>query len=257
MAVPTEIDVAIPTYNSGDVLKGTLDSLACAERNCDSRIVRIIVIDNQSEDDTEAIVSERTNTYDWDLDFVSESSNLPQAREMAIDRVTSDWFLFLDDDTRVRETYLRTLTTTAAPTIGAVQGRKSSRTERNTDWVRRRSRRGGTHATLVRREAVDGLSYPDDLAVLEDEYTRRYVEDRGYLWVFNHQARFDHANQDRHPIGWCEGYLGGKYDLSQFHTVALNVPYALLTRRDPGAHLRRTAGWVVGRAVRELSSIGQ
>lgn len=254
-AGPETIDVAIPTYESGAVLDGTLERLARAEEAAPVTVSRLVVVDNESDDDTRGIARTAADANGWEPVVASRPSTLPEARELAIDRVESEWFLFLDDDVRLSESYLDDVVGAVAPAIGAVQGRKATRNERNTDWVRRRARRGGTHATLVRRSAVEGLSYPDDLLVLEDEYTRRHVEDGDLLWVFNHRARFEHASQERHPIGWQEGYLGGKYGLSQFHTVALNVPFSLANGRSPAPHAERALGWIAGRARRNAPSI--
>jgi glycosyltransferase involved in cell wall biosynthesis len=254
-AGPETIDVAIPTHESGAVLGGTLERLARAEESSPVAVSRLVLVDDESDDDTREIARAAAEANGWEPVVASRPSTLPEARELAIDRVESDWFLFLDDDVRLSTSYLRDATEAVAPAVGAVQGRKGSRDEHNTDWVRRRARRGGTHATLLRRSAIEGVSYPDDLLVLEDEYTRRHVEDDGYLWVFNHRARFEHASQERHPIGWREGYLGGKYGLSQFHTVALNVPFALASGRSPAPHAGRAAGWVAGRARRGAEGI--
>lgn len=253
---PETIDVAIPTHESGSVLDETLKRLARAERASSVAVSRLIVVDDESDDDTRAIGRAAAAANGWEPVVMSRPSTLPQAREIAIEHVETEWFLFLDDDVRLSETYLADAAEAVAPAVGAVQGRKTTSASRNTDWVRRRARRGGTHATLLRREAIEGMLYPDDLLVLEDEYTRRYVEDNGFLWIFNHQARFDHASQERHPIGWQEGYLGGKYGLSQFHTVALNVPFSLTEGRSPIPHAKRALGWIAGRAGRRAASIG-
>lgn len=241
-----EVEVAIPTHESGDVLGATLDRLAAVEGDCDVDVARLVVVDDESEDDTKAVVRQRADRHGWPLRLVCVESTLPEARRLAIDLVEEEWFVFLDDDVRVGDRYLDRLAAAAAPGVGGVQGRKASRDEPPTDWVRRRARRGSTHATLVRTEAARDVEFPDDLHVLEDEYLRRHVEAEGYLWVFNHTAEFEHASQDRHPIGWQEGYLAGKYGLKPFHEVALNVPFAAATGRNPAPHAKRAAGWVAG-----------
>lgn len=241
------IEVAMPTYNSAEVLKDTLRALETSSETSDVEISRLLIIDNVSTDGTEEIANTCAAEYGWDLELVSRPANLPEARKLAIEKVRADWFLFLDDDVRISATYLQQLQDSICPAVGAVQGRKSSRDEQNSEWVRRRARRGGTHATLCRREAVDDVSFPADLEVLEDEYLRRHVDDAGYLWIFNHQARFDHASQDRHPIGWQEGVLAGKYGLKPFHECALNVPFAAASGRNPIPHAMRTVGWLFGR----------
>lgn len=248
------IDVAMPTWNSEPVLGGTLERLAASAEGSDVEVGRLLLVDNESEDETVAIADRATTEHDWEFDATVTECSLPEARMEAIDRVETDWFLFLDDDVRVSEDYLSTLFGVTAPLVGGVQGRKHSRTEHPSDWVRRRARRGGTHATLLRHEAVEGVQFPADLVVLEDEYLRRHVDGEGYVWVFDHLAEFDHATQDRHPIGWQEGYLGGKYGLSAFHDVLLNVPFAAATGRDPRPHLERATGWVAGYARRRLQT---
>jgi glycosyltransferase involved in cell wall biosynthesis len=240
------IEVAMPTYNSADVLAGTLDTLADSESASAVEIARLVLVDNESTDGTPVIARKKANQAGWDLTVVSKQCSLSRAREMAIAEIDTEWFLFLDDDVRVHEMYLTDLTNAAAPLVGGVQGRKRSRSEPPSKWVRRRARRGGTHATLIRRAAIEGVSIPSDLNILEDEYIRRHVEKGGFLWVFNHQARFRHANQDRHPIGWEEGFLAGKYDLKPFYEVALNVPFSVVRRRNPLPHIKRSAGWLAG-----------
>lgn len=250
MGGPSTIDVAMPTYDSADVLEGTLQRLADSEAASSVSVDTLILVDNESTDGTREIARECAEEAGWDLEIRSEPCSLPRARELAIEAVDTEWFLFLDDDVRLSESYLRDLADATAPIVGGVQGRRESRTEHPSTWVRRRARRGGTHAILVRRAAVEDVSIPPDLTVLEDEYIRRHVEEHGYLWVFNHRARFAHASQDRHPIGWQEGFLAGKYDLKPFHEVALNVPFSLASGRNPLPHAKRAVGWVAGRLRR-------
>ncbi|WP_205596741.1 glycosyltransferase family A protein [Halostella salina] len=244
------IEVAMPTADSGSVIDETLARLRRSVTATDVTVARLLLVDDESDDDTRAVARRHAAEAGWPVEIRSRPCSLPRAREVAIGAVETDWFLFLDDDARVSESYVGDLLAATAPLVGGVQGRKAARTERPSDWVRRRSRRAGTHATLLRRAAVQDLSFPSDLHVLEDEYLRRHVEDRGYLWTFNHRATFEHANQERHPIGWQEGYLGAKYGLSRFHDVALNVPFAAATGRNPAPHAKRAAGWVAGRIAR-------
>lgn len=245
------IDICMPTYESGEVVEGTLERLKTALDATETGLGQLIVVDNESDDGTKDQIERFAKKHDWNLVLRSEPSRLPEARELAIKLVQNDWFLFLDDDVRLTESYLTTiLEWRACDRVGAVQGRKDTRTEHPADWVRRRARRGGTHATLIRTRAVRGVSIPEDIEVLEDEFLRRVVETQNYRWVLDPMAEFSHATQNRHPIGWAEGYVGGKYGLSQGHTLALNVPFALLTGRNPLPHLKRCAGWVAGRFSR-------
>ncbi|WP_225334354.1 glycosyltransferase family 2 protein [Halomicrobium urmianum] len=244
-----EIDIAMPTKESADVIEQTLERAAAAIDRSAASVNQLIVVDDESVDETRELAREAAETHGWDATVVSESMPLPAARRRAIDLVETEWFWFLDDDVRVRADYVERLLDAVAPAVGAVQGRKASRSEHPSDWVHSRSRRGGTHATLIRREAVADVQIPSDVAVLEDEYLRRWIESGGYAWFFHAHARFVHDCQERHQIGWTEGYVGGKYGLQSFQTVAMNVPYAAATGRDPMPHLKRAAGWIAGSIV--------
>lgn len=263
------IDVAMPTYQSGSVLAETLYHLAESERAGSVSIETLRVIDNESDDDTVAVAETCADQYGWRIDVVSRECSLPAARRIAIDRVETDWFLFLDDDVRVSPSYLAAHASAIAPRIGAIQGRKSAQTTLDapdegrldgeneahpSSWVRRRAFRGGTHATLVRREAAASVRFPDDLLVWEDEYLRREIESNGYLWVFNHRARFDHITQNPRQQGWSEGYVQGKYDLRPAWHVCMGVPYAVVSGSSPAAATKQAAGYAAGRLVGAVQS---
>lgn len=263
-----KIDVCVPTWQSESVLRETLEYLQTSVNNSPFKVNRLIIIDNKSEDSTVDIAEDCSEKFGWPLKKKISSCSLPEARQWAIEIIETEWFLFLDDDVRISTDYLAKQAQVIAPLVGAVQGRKSPaeprnptnitklvrgagihatpHTQSNTEWVQRRVYRGGTHATLIRHKAVDGVDIPSDLTVWEDEYLRRHVEDNGYLWCFNHQSHFVHKDQERHKIGYEEGYIEGKYRFTPFYRVVGNIIFACFTGRSPWGHLKRTAGWTVG-----------
>lgn len=244
---PDELTVCMPTWNSEPVLRQTLENLAESVENGPIDIRSLIIIDNESEDRTTEIARDATAEFDWEARIRSKPCSLPKAREMAIELVDTDWFLFLDDDVLISPKYISRHCEAVSPAVGAVQGRKASlREKHNSMWVHSRSKRGGTHATLVRTSAVRDVSFPSDLHLLEDEYLRQYVESKGYLWMFNHQAFFDHENQNRHSQSWKHGYLGAKYNLSKFHYHLLDAPFAILRGKSPVNQARLLFGWLYG-----------
>lgn len=260
------IDVAMPTHESEPVIEETLDCLAQSERAGRIDIDTYHVIDNESSDNTRGIAAACADQYDWNLDIHSQPCSLPTARQIAIERVETEWFLFLDDDARITESYLDTHASAVAPRIGALQGRKSSQTtitdaeptaktgnERHPSaWVHHRSFRGGTHATLIRREAVADVEFPSDLSVWEDQYLRRYTELQGYLWVFNHQARFHHRTQNPRQQGWTEGYLQGKYNLRPAWHVCMGIPHALVSGSDVYSSVLQFVGYAAGQVIQSI-----
>lgn len=247
---PERIEILMPTKNSQGVVEETLERGSEAATYADLDIERLRVVDN-SDDRTTDIIRETARSLGWSVDIIESDTSLPEARQRLIDRCETDWFWFLDDDVRVRQDYLQQLVASVSPVSGAVQGRKAKRADETaTDWLQWRARRGGTHATLIRQDAVAGIDIPSDLHVLEDEFIRRYVDSGEYVWQFNHHAIFDHDNQDRHHVGWLEGYLGGKYGLRKGSFVLLEVPFAAVTGREVWPHAKSAAGWLWGRRHR-------
>jgi hypothetical protein len=151
----------------------------------------------------------------------------------------------------ISEDYLDTLLQSISPAVGAIQGKKRRSPYSASIWVHRRSLRGGTHCTLIRSAAVDGIKIPSDLSVMEDEYIRRFVEEeKGYIWLFNHQAYFEHKNQKRHSIGWKQGYLEGKYDLKDPYRIKLDIIASIKSLNKPLGYSLRLAGYYFGRYSR-------
>jgi len=241
------ITIGMPTKNSGPVIRETLDRAATAVENADVTVEDFHVVDGVSSDDTRELAREAAEDHGWSITVESMESSLPEARQRIIDDCETEWLWFLDDDARVEPDYLERLTSLIGSETGAVQGRKQHAGMSPTDWLTYRARRGGTHATLIRHDALDGINIPSELHVLEDEYIRRHVDASGYVWEFHPHAYFTHDNQDRHPIGFQEGYLGAKYNLSRFTFVLFNIAFAIITRRDIVGRLKIFAGWIYGR----------
>jgi glycosyltransferase involved in cell wall biosynthesis len=239
----------MPTYQSEPVIARTLDHLTESLQVADLELGRLIIVDNESDDGTIDTIESVSEEYGWETDVTRRESSLPAAREMVIANVETEWFLFLDDDVRIAPDYLETQLECIAPRVGAVQGRKASNTETPHQWVRRRVNRGGTHATLLRRQAVSDLDLPDDLVVLEDEFIRQHVTEQGYLWLFDHQAEFDHESMERHSIDWQQGYLAGKYDLLPGYVLLMAIGEAMVSDKRLLPRVERLFGWAGGRVV--------
>ncbi|MDB2262451.1 glycosyltransferase [Halorubrum ezzemoulense] len=243
-----KIDIAMPTYESGDVVESSLKAVRDSLTDTHVDVGNLIIVDNNSTDHTPQKIQAIANDFGWELNLIEEETRLPEARQILIEEVETEWFLFLDDDAIVTESYLSDLIDAISPLTGAVQGKKSTDNRSPAEWVHRRSMRGGTHATLIRRKAVAGVEFPTDLVVLEDEYLRRYVEnEQSYLWIFNHQAIFEHENQHRHSVGWREGYLAGKYNLRPSYRVLVDIPASVKALTNPTNQIKRTAGYIVGK----------
>lgn len=242
-----KIDVVMPTLNSENVIGKSLYSLSEGEKFSNISIEGLIVIDSLSSDSTIDIVNEYANEYGWEPLVIQRETTLPEAREIAIQKVQTPWFLFLDDDVRISEEYLHLLAECVAPRIGAVQGRKRSSNGKPWEWTQRRIYRGGTHATLIRTEAVRNLRIPEDILVLEDEYIRRYIEGKGYIWVFNHISVFEHDSMGRHKLGWSQGRIAGRHGLMPFYSIILLIGDAIYNMKSPIDRLSLMVGWLYGK----------
>jgi len=242
------LTIAMPTTNSAAVIGETLNRAADALANAGVGDVQLHIVDDDSDDRTTEIAREHALDHEWVADIDSEPTTLPEARQRLIDGCDTEWLWFLDDDARADADYLQRLEAVIGPETGAVQGRKHKRSdEPSSHWLQYRSRRGGTHATLVRHEAVAGIDIPADLHVLEDEFIRRHVESQAFVWQFNPHAYFEHDNQDRHSMDFQRGYLGGKYGLMRLRWTALSVPLALVSSLDTVGYASALAGWFYGR----------
>jgi len=163
---------------------------------------QIILVDD-STDETRDFFCRWCDEYDKEL-LVSSSRlygyhkpTRATARQTAIDlffeNFSDSWLMFVDDDVVLNpgwwseaEDYMN------GDDVGLIWGLNFDVTsDRHTylkalgiDYVnyliKEFFRRGGTHDTMVRREALEGIRIPPDLHVFEDWYILRYVQSKGY-----------------------------------------------------------------------------
>ncbi|QUO47724.1 glycosyltransferase family 2 protein [Halorubrum ruber] len=250
------IEVCMPTWNSEDVISESLNSLRESELVSEITIQKLIIIDNYSSDNTVDIIEQCADEFGWDVLVIQSKSNLAQARQEAINNVTSKWFLFLDDDVLISKDFLTTIESSISPLVGGVQGIKESNTLGDPhNWVRWRAHRGGTHSTVIRHQAVKDIEIPNELDVLEDEYIRQHVEKNDWLWLFNHQVPFEHNDMGRHPATFHQGFLGGKYGLMTCY-LTIRALLASIQRKEfteACEFFNQLVGWTVGKISSKLS----
>ncbi|ROO23091.1 glycosyltransferase family 2 protein [Salinisphaera orenii] len=117
------ISVVIPTYNRADLLRSALQSVA-ASRDVEADRVEVLVIDNNSVDDTRAVVDEiRAAPYPFPLRYVLETrQGLSHARNRGAAEAAGFYLVFMDDDQMIHERYLAHIepafTATGADCIG-------------------------------------------------------------------------------------------------------------------------------------------
>lgn len=241
-----KIDICIPTYDANpDVFRETLRRLQRAMNYSPFEANRIRFDYKPTDtDQTKKTIFEELST-DWLRSTYIDVTdhNLPEARQFLMSQVTTDWFLFLDDDVWLTASALRRLAESLSPAAGGVGVRRLSDPHSAAKWSVWRPVRGTLFASLIRTEAVEDIAIPADITVLEDQYIREHIENNGYLWLFDHRAKFKHLSRNRHSIDFNEGRIAGKYDLLPIWYVFGNVTYNPVNWR----HYERALGYVKGR----------
>jgi glycosyltransferase involved in cell wall biosynthesis len=103
------LDVVIPTYNRSALLKQALDSLLRA-RVPRALTVNIIVVDNNSTDDTKAVVSQYAEASNGRVSYVFEKQQgRSPALNAGIAAATGDLTGFIDDDEEIDQSWYETI----------------------------------------------------------------------------------------------------------------------------------------------------
>jgi len=148
------------------------------------------VVDNHSTDGTLKILGEFQEKYP-NVQVVQDGGTRATARSEGIRRVNTDWFLFVDSDVILCKNWFQKANAYLHDDVGAVWGIEVWSTIRDVRmlkfflWITRKifDIRGGTHDTLVRREAVKDLQIPCDLHVFEDAYIKNHITNKGFRVV--------------------------------------------------------------------------
>ena len=176
------MDVAILTMNSERMLRECIDSVY---KNIP--INNLIVIDGYSTDATADIVNEYQKKY-GNVIFVQEKGTRGSARQTAIQKVTSEWFIFVDSDVILSKNWFAQAEKLVGDKVGAVWGIEIWSVLKDMKILRLFERvtlkifekRGGTHDLLVRRKTVEDIKIPYKLHTYEDGYIKDWIEKKGF-----------------------------------------------------------------------------
>ena len=95
------LSVVICTYNRSDILTICLQTIA--EFYPKTFAIEVIVVNNNSIDDTSTTLSDFSNTYAW-LRIVNESQQgLSNSRNTGYKSAKHSWVLYLDDDAKIEQ----------------------------------------------------------------------------------------------------------------------------------------------------------
>jgi glycosyltransferase involved in cell wall biosynthesis len=178
------IDVVMLTKNSDHLLR---ECLASIYENVP--VKRLIVVDASSTDDTLKIMQEINEKY-GNVEIVTENGSRGKAREVGIQRVETEWFLFADSDVILSKDWLRKAEKQVDSDVGAIWGLnidvipnvKNKFFLKSLGFVAREcfNLRGGMHDTLIRTELVRDIRIPEQLHAYEDLFIVNWIKKRGY-----------------------------------------------------------------------------
>jgi glycosyltransferase involved in cell wall biosynthesis len=205
------IDVCIPTWNSGRTLELCLRSIV---REIPVNCIR--VIDNFSTDET-VRVAEKYGAL-----ILQKRCGIGKARQYLIESVTTECFAFIDSDVVLREGWFKeTMEKMKSDRkVGAVYGLwLSDNPQERHFWEVWWKRIGEDHPmwergylidTLIRTQAVKGISIPEWMNNYEDKYIREHIMSRGYRCTVAEKAMSDHLVGDSGFWKTCRGrrFLG-------------------------------------------------
>lgn len=180
-----------------------------------------------------------------------------KARQDLIDHVDTEWFVFVDDDIRLRPNWWSEVSKMAAERVGGVEGLwsyalmdkrvddyarsmvKLARLLRRKAWTEKIDR-AFTGDTLVRTAAVKQIRIPG-IQIYEDEFIRRHIERNGFQWLRTRQIVCDHLRTynlaEAYESGEYAFYFGKITPLGQIRRLAqlpLRILFSLYYTRNVG-----------------------
>jgi glycosyltransferase involved in cell wall biosynthesis len=179
------VDVVIITKNSERMLN---ECLKAVYENVP--LNRLIVVDGCSTDRTLEIVSEFQEKHGNVL-VMQDRVTRATARQKGIDKVETDWFMFVDSDAVLCKDWFKKAEKHLGQNVGAVWGIEVWSTIQNPAilkvflWITRKifDLRGGTHDTLIRTDLVRDIKIPKVLHVFEDAYIKDWIAQKGYKLI--------------------------------------------------------------------------
>jgi glycosyltransferase involved in cell wall biosynthesis len=176
------VDVVILTKNSERLLRRCIDSVY---QNVP--INRLIVVDGYSTDSTLQILEEFQERH-GNVVLVQDRGTRGSARQVGINKVKTDWFMFVDSDVVLSRNWFAEAENLMRDDVGGIWGieiwsvlrgaRILGLFERVT--LKIFDKRGALHDLLVRRKAVDGIAVPYNLHTYEDAYIKSWICGKGY-----------------------------------------------------------------------------
>ncbi len=197
------IDVVVLTKNSEHLLERCLTSIYASVP-----VKSLIVIDGFSTDRTLKIL-EKFNKKHGNIKVMRMNGSRARAREKAIQRITTEWFMFVDSDVILSKKWYKQAEKHIKPDVGAIWGVNIDviPNVKNKRFIKLQriiahqcfNLRGGTHDTLIRSDSVKDIKIPKQLHVYEDTYLINWIKKKGYKVVTGNDVYCLHFKP---PANW-------------------------------------------------------
>lgn len=177
-----QIDIVVLTRNSERFLKQCLTSVY---KNVP--VNNLIIVDGYSTDATLEILRLFQEKH-GNVVLIQEKGTRGSARQRAMSKVKTDWFMFVDSDVILRDRWFEKAKKQMKDNVGAIWGMEIWSVVKNTKilglferiTMKIFEKRGGTHDLLVRRKAVEDIRIPYHLHTYEDAYIKSWICKKGY-----------------------------------------------------------------------------
>jgi glycosyltransferase involved in cell wall biosynthesis len=177
-----KVDVVVLTKNSEEQLERCLSAVY---RNVP--VNRLIIVDGYSTDKTLDIVKEFKKEHRNVL-LIQDSGWRARARQIGIENVETEWFMFVDSDVELCERWFEKARNLVTAQVGAVWGIEVWSVIKNPRLLRLFLQmtmsifqaRGGTHDLLLRHKVVEDIKIPPTLHSFEDAYIKEWINKKGY-----------------------------------------------------------------------------
>jgi len=245
-----KIDVVMITKNS--LYPCLRESVEAIIRNVP--LNRLIVVDAFSVDGTIELF-EKYKERNVNIEIYQFASKRGKAREIGIKKVETLWFAFVDSDVILAKNWFNEMIKHLQPDVGAIEGPIIGQK------VNPRGR-AYTNCTLIKTDLVKDIKIPDEMAVLEDQFIRKFIENKGYKWLKVDHPRSIHKSQsDKIKNAFEVGRMAGKYDLFPLWKslgVCLLAPIKFLRYKDsPRIYFNQLAGHIKGMRERSKKRINR
>lgn len=250
MSIP-QVDVVLLTKNS---MKPCLNQCLLSVKR-EVPVCRLILVDGGSTDGTIEVCKAAFPRCEVIYDV---RGNRATARQIGIDAVETDWFVFMDSDVILRSGWFQNIWKhTNRAGVGAIQGATYQRREskiQDFDYAMRKIRgflggitykpflepehRGFTGDILIKTELVRDIQIPKILHFWEDHYIKKWIENKGFLWLRAYDAMCDHMMINRSPkpaihasyVGYTIGFVNVKRSILALCTIIPKILLALCIR---------------------------